>query len=175
MSNDTYEFYSQRGMGQDEWVLETLGAIRDGTFLDCGCGDYKNLSNTLFLERQLDWRGIGIDTNQDFALSWTTQRRSPFVCADAVTVDYESLLDAHRMPAVIDYLSIDLEPPRLALDALRAVMESTRRFRCITFEHDDYRRGCHTKGPSRQLLSKLGYELVRTQNNQDDFWVDATI
>jgi len=165
-----FVFHSQKGMGQDQWVCDVLKSKPNGTFLDIGCGHYESLSNTLFFESCLNWRGIGVDNNPDFGLGWVNNRKSPFVCADAVVIDYEPLLVRYQMPEVIDYLTIDLEPPELALDALVAVLKTTRRFRCITFEHDNYRK-TWTLAPSRKMLRLAGYELVREQRDQDDFWI----
>ena len=43
---------------QDLWVLQTLGELRGGFFVEFGAQDGVACSNTLLLEREYDWRGI---------------------------------------------------------------------------------------------------------------------
>jgi hypothetical protein len=157
-------------IGQDEWVDGVLGKKHGGTFLDVGCGHWERISNSLFFERYRGWSGVAIDINEDYRDDWERNRpASHFIAADATTVHYESVLDHLGMPYVIDYLSIDLEPPNLSLPALFRVFESSRVFRCITFETDAYRYKGNVE-PSRQFLADSGYKLAQP-GQQDDFWV----
>lgn len=55
------QFESQ--LGQDAWVLNMLGSIRDGVFVDFGATDGRQLSNTWVLEKEYDWRGICAEPN----------------------------------------------------------------------------------------------------------------
>lgn len=162
------EFYSQ--IAQDQFVVEQLGHVENGTFLDVGCSDYREINNTYFFELNWNWRGVGVDIEPSHAHGWQQNRkRSAFVLADATAIDYDELLDAHAMPEVIDYLSLDLEPPTLSLVALKQVLQSRRKFRCVTFEHDYYRQKA-TCEPSRDLMRQAGYRLVM-QSIQDDYYV----
>lgn len=163
-------YRSQDHVRQDRWVDETLGKKRNGTFLDVGCGHHERISNTYFFEKVRSWRGVGVDINEDFRAGWLLERkRSVFIRGDATEIDYLFLLNDAGMPSVIDYLSLDLEPPEQSFEALKRVMESGRKFRCISFETDWYR--CKTtREPSRELLSSLGYELAKG-GDQDDFWI----
>lgn len=62
-------------VGQDEWVLQTLGYKRNGTFLDVGAHDGESNSNSVLMERVYGWSGICIEANPaTFAL--LEQRRS---------------------------------------------------------------------------------------------------
>lgn len=47
---------------------------REGFFLDVGCAWAVFGSNTYYLERHLDWTGIGIDALDDYAAEWAEVR-----------------------------------------------------------------------------------------------------
>jgi len=47
---------------------------RTGIFLDVGAYHYKNGSNTYYLEKNLDWSGIAIDANAEFARGYHENR-----------------------------------------------------------------------------------------------------
>jgi hypothetical protein len=49
--------------GQDRFVLEVLGGLRGGFFLDSGASDGVSGSNTLLLESAFGWRGICVEPN----------------------------------------------------------------------------------------------------------------
>ena len=53
------QFYSQ--VGQDKWVCEYFKYKREGFFVDIGAADGVDLSNTLYLEKELGWNGICIE------------------------------------------------------------------------------------------------------------------
>ena len=56
----TEGYYSQ--YGQDRWIAETvLPGKQAGVFVDVGAHDGVRFSNTLFLERQLNWTGLAIE------------------------------------------------------------------------------------------------------------------
>lgn len=169
------KYYSQPFTGQDQFVAETLKFKRDGFFLDIGCHHYQDISNTYFLEKELNWKGIGIDNLDVFENGWKENRtNSIFVCADATAIDYQKLLDGFNMPKMIDYLSIDLEPPQLSFIALRKVLETDYTFRVITFETDAYRQ-LETRDISRELFNSLGYVFVTERNAQDDYYIHSSL
>jgi hypothetical protein len=167
-----HNFYSQ--IGQDKWVAERLNYKRNGTFLDIGCHHYSHLSNTFFFEKDLGWTGIGIELDETFKKGWEENRKSPFICHDATTLDYKEILEKYNMPKVIDYLNVDLEPPSVTLKALEKLFETDYIFNVVTFEIDGYRQ-TETIKPSRQLLSNRGYVLIKNVNNQDDYYVHARL
>jgi len=163
-------YHSQ--IGQDRFVDDVLGQKRGGTFLDVGCNHWQTINNTCFLEKQRDWSGVAIDVNPTFAVGWQRNRpKTNFYLQDATTSDYGELCG--WMPDVIDYLSVDLEPPSLSWKALQRVLESRVLFRVITFETDFYRYK-ESREPSRKLLASLGYKLV-VPGQQDDFWVNTKL
>lgn len=52
---------------------------RDGFFLDVGCAWAQENNNTYYLERHLDWTGIGVDALSEYADGWAEKRpRSKF-------------------------------------------------------------------------------------------------
>jgi len=164
-------YYSQEWTAQDQFVAETLNFKKDGTFLDIGCHHYKNISNTYYLENELNWRGIGIDTHCDFEADWIQNRpNSKFICADAVIMDYDALLKSNNMPLVIDYLSVDLEPPVLTFAALKKLFETDYTFKVVTFETDYYRE-TSTRDESRELFKQRGYMFIKELNQQDDYYI----
>ena len=52
--------------GQDAFVIEVLGGLEGGFFLDSGASDGVRVNNTLVLERHFGWHGICIEPNRQF-------------------------------------------------------------------------------------------------------------
>jgi FkbM family methyltransferase len=67
----------------EEWIVrDFFNDRRDGTFLDVGANDYREDSNTFYLETSLGWRGIAIDAQPEFAAGYAAHRpRTKFVTA----------------------------------------------------------------------------------------------
>lgn len=162
-------FYSQ--IDQDKWVCETLKYKTNGYWVDIGCGEPTYINNTYAFETQLGWKGISIDLDPGAIDRWKKSGRNVdlLIHHDALTLDYEKLFESNSFPNVIDYLSLDLEPPTVTLEALYKLPFDKYKFRCITFETDDY-RNFGTKLPSREFLISKGYTLV-VSGRQDDFWI----
>lgn len=154
------EFISYSQSGQDRWVYERLvkgEGLTHGTFLDIGCGDAQEINNTLALEK-LGWRGIRLDLDAKHAAKANT-RSSPFVQADATSVDWYDLLHRHHLNAPIDYVSIDTEP--VTLQSLQNLLKHGIGFRALTIEHDSYHLGNEQRDEMRRLLTERGYTLAR--------------
>lgn len=169
-----HEFTAQ--LGQDRFVLEQLNYKQNGIFVDIGCERPKTISNTYILETHYNWSGLGIDliTQQDSnGETWEQLRpKTKFLLADALTIDYISLFKENNLPGIIDYLSIDLEPPQITLECLMKIPFDNYKFKCITFETDEYREGGEERQKiSRIFLHKKGYRLVDSVNRQDDYYV----
>jgi len=49
--------------GQDKWVAELFSHKRELFFLDIGAYDGETISNTYYLEKELNWKGILIEPN----------------------------------------------------------------------------------------------------------------
>jgi hypothetical protein len=170
------EYYSQPWIGQDVFVAETLKFKKDGFFVDIGCHDYKNISNTYFFEKELNWKGLAVDRESVFKQDWEKYRpNSHFVCQDATTVDYQSVLDSIQAPKIIDYLTVDTEPPIVSLKSLLKVLDTDYTFRVITFETDHYTGDHSAKDPSRKILQEKGYTFIKSINDQDDYWINYNV
>ncbi|MGH3679615.1 MAG: FkbM family methyltransferase [Natronosporangium sp.] len=61
--------------GQDRFVLELLGGMRGGFFLDSGASDGVTVSNTHLLETGYGWTGICVEPNQTFFAELVKNRR----------------------------------------------------------------------------------------------------
>ena len=169
----SYNFTSQ--IGQDQFVIEQLGEITNGTFVDIGGHDPIYLSNTYYLEKQLGWRGIAVDIQNSFSQGWAEIRsNSKFICSDALVVDWRKVFTENNMPSTIDYLTVDLEPPTVTMQALFNLPFDDYVFKVITFE-TDYYRDQTTQEPSRRFLQDRGYVLVKAVNNQDDWYVHNSV
>jgi len=55
------KYFSQDG--QDAFIVKLFRGERNGTFIDIGAFDGKTFSNTLYLEKELMWKGICIEPN----------------------------------------------------------------------------------------------------------------
>lgn len=180
-------FYSQ--LGQDRLVDELLNHKTNGYFLDIGGCYWDYMSNTCFFDKVRNWKGIGVELKAEYAEGWKQNRsNSIFHVGNAIETDYQKLLDDNNAPKVIDYLSIDVDPPTtLSLESLYAVFKTNRRFNVITFETDyggdvecNFTRPS-TRDHSRKFLLDRGYKLVQeiyTNNNTyhvDDLWVHESI
>jgi methyltransferase FkbM-like protein len=61
--------------GQDRFVIEVLGGLRNGFFLDSGASDGVSGSNTLLLESEFGWRGICVEPNASLFARLARARR----------------------------------------------------------------------------------------------------
>lgn len=167
-------------IGQDKFVVDVLRGKRNGTFLDVGCHEARNLSNTWYLEKELGWRGIAIDCDPAWMGQWATERPgSVFVLGDACAMNYAALLEAQHIAGPLDYLSLDLEPPEATWRCLQHVLSFPIKSRAVTFETDYYRYQ-ESREPSRELMKSHGYVLVQPGvtgmfGEQDDFYVHQSV
>ena len=112
-------------------------------------------------------------------ISQTGKRKNPVFCTDALIVDYNKLLNKYfSNQNAIDYLQLDIEPPRNTYEALLSIPFDKYKFAVITYEHDyyvDITRSYRDK--SRDYLESKGYQLVvpNISPNEDspfeDWWV----
>lgn len=65
----------------EEWIIrDFFGDKRDGVFVDIGAADYRQFSNTYFLEIERGWSGIGVDAQESFGADYAAHRpRTRFV------------------------------------------------------------------------------------------------
>lgn len=59
--NTSSKYHSQ--LGQDELIMRILDHKKKGYFIDLAANDARNISNTLALEKELDWDGLCIEPN----------------------------------------------------------------------------------------------------------------
>lgn len=176
------ESYSQ--IGQDLFVKRLLQEKKDGLFLDIGGAWPVYLNNTYLLEKNYNWTGTSIELESVYEAEWKAKRNSKFLVQNALTADYNTIITdllKENNKDRIDYLSVDLEPPIITLEALRKVPFDLCRFSIITFEHDMYRTDnghdfgqLYTLNESRALLADKGYKLLFA-NMQEDWWVDPVL
>lgn len=163
--------------GQDHFAYQHNQRRNTGTFLDIGANEPVRWNNTYALE-EVGWRGVGIDFEPSYTPMWAAERKSPFICADATTIDWAGL----KLPAVIDYLSLDIdETPAMNITTtiLKNLFAAGLRFNCMTIEHDFYRHGAGHRDEIRKLCWPAGYVLkhpdveIRLGNGKpyEDWWV----
>lgn len=159
---------------QDMFVLSMFNGKKNGTFLEIGAGSPFFGSNTVLLE-QFGWKGHGFDINP---LAVDSNRKTPCVLKDALTVNYDELLSDMEYGEVIDYLQVDLEPAEITFEALKVIPFDKYKFKVITFEHDYYNDESKSiRDQSREYLKSKGYELLVTNVAPDtlrvfeDWWV----
>lgn len=164
------DWYS--GGQQDIFVLSVFGTDSPGTFVDIGCKEPINHSNTALLEKY-GWRGIGVDI-KDYSLNWKYQRpKAKFIHSDALEVDYKKVFEENNMPNIITYLSLDLDGRGIAFKALKNIIETGYEFKILTTEHDAYSGNMLSDTiPQRELLKNKGYVLVRRCDIIEDFWIN---
>jgi hypothetical protein len=165
--------YSQ--LGQDKWVLETLNYKRNGFFLDSGCADGYELSNTFLLEQFFDWTGLLVEPDANFFARAAAIRKSPIenVClyeydgeikftesgwASAIDESgaftkqcrtIKSLLEKYNAPKTIDYWSLDTEGSELEI--LKTFPWGEYKFNLISIEHNCNREESDLPGLSQRI------------------------
>ena len=177
---EKFESYSQAR--QDYFVFLLLKLANEypsdhqGTFLDVGAHDPVHISNTFALEN-LGWRGLLVEYEQKFAPMYREKRQSPFVIADAITLDWQKTLEANGFEKnrAIDYLSFDID--NASLPALRNFPLEDYRFKVMTVEHDAYHAGNAKRNERREILLWHGYQILMQDVKNDNFeyedwWVD---
>lgn len=163
---------------QDMFVLTMLNGKRNGTYLEIGAGSSFYGSNTALLEQTFNWKGIGIDIDEQFLRIHKRDRKNTVLVFDATKIDYKDLLSSNGFLQDVDYLQIDCEPPNITYEILKMIPFDSYRFAVITYEHDYY---CdETKSyqeKARVFLESKGY--IRVVNNispddvknYEDWWV----
>lgn len=157
---------------QDMFVLCLLDGKVGGTYLEIGAHEPIFISNTYLLESTFSWSGVGVEFRAEMVERHRERRRNPCYQEDARTVDYKELLTAAGLPAVIDYLSLDTDPPPVTLAALKRIPHALYKFRVITYEHDYSAGGVAERIESRRFLHSLGYRIVVSDVSWADWIVE---
>lgn len=167
---------------QDIFILSVLNYKKDGTYLEIGAGDPIVGSNTVLLEKDFNWFGIGIEINDDLSNLYNEQRKNKCITSDATTVNYENLLKQTFTGNRIDYLQIDCDPPSQSYNILKTIPFDSYQFNVITFEHDYYDDPEKKyKNLSMDYLKSNGYKLLVENIAVDkffpfeDWWIHESI
>lgn len=159
---------------QDGIVLGLLKHKLNGTFIDIGCAEPIRFSNSYVMEKYFNWSGIGVDilNANDVTGNWSELRpKTNHIISDALALDYKDVFEKNNLPEIIDYLSLDLEPPELTLECLFKIPFDSYKFRVITFETDEYRpNGEERRDVSRNFLKNHGYVFYTNLSKQDDVY-----
>ena len=190
-------------IGQDKYVSEFFNNKRNGYFIELGATNGITLSNTYYLEKDLDWKGICIEPNPihteslkdnrscdtDISLVFSESGKevefSTVSCSELSGItshmgnigNYEvenivkmrtktltEVMDEHKAPRYIDYLSLDTEGSEL--EVLKGIDFKKYIFGYITVEHN-------LKEPIRSEIRKFlyskGYVFSRWNKFDDDY------
>lgn len=154
------------GQFLQDFFVDTLLQKNNGFFVDIGCGvgdidlekyHFRALSNTYALEKYRNWKGLGIDCDQNY-YEMAAPFRDKVICVDLLKSNINDALEQNNCPTKVDYLSFDIdEAQRTVLDEINF---NKYKFDIITYEHnysvslDDHREY------SRRKFSKLGYKIL---------------
>ena len=159
---------------QDMFVLTMLNGKRNGRYLEIGSAGPWDGNNTTLLEQNYDWSGISIEIQKARVDQFNEVRRSKSIWADALKVDYKTLLTE----PTYDYLQLDCDPPIITYEILQKIPFDTHKFAVITFEHDHYlTEDSMIRQRSRDYLTSLGYVLCVSDigcnkyNSFEDWWI----
>lgn len=176
--------------GQDMWVCGFFKNKRDGFFLDVGAYDPIYLSNTHFLESNLNWNGICIEPNSKYYNKLKQNRKCE--CVNVAVYNYngkisfnvdninewasgvsdngnievdcktiDTILKENNAPKIIDYMSLDIEGGEY--EALRGINFNEYDIILITVEHNLHMGNVELKNNIYEILTNNGY--VRTHDN----------
>jgi len=165
---------------QDFFVLTILNGKRNGTYLEIGAEDPYWLNNTYLLEKDFHWKGVSVEILTKKVEFFNKTRKNPCLCRDGTNINYYELMNTFfPNDMIIDYLQVDCEPPKTSFYILKKIItESKRKFRTITFEHDNYvDSNDKIRKESRDFLKSYGYELLipdasfDNKSKFEDWWV----
>ena len=147
---------------QDIFVLSVLDGKEHGTYLEIGGAEPIWMSNSYILEKDFGWTGISVEIEYGKVMHFNSARKNQCIWRNALHINYSDLLKKCEYEPVIDYLSLDIEPPENTFAALTSLPHNEFKFRVITFEHDVYTGGLgpEVRVESRKYLAGLGYVMV---------------
>ena len=162
-----------------------LSEKQNGVYVEIGAFESMRTNNTYLLETQFNWSGVAFEWLEEPAKDYNQNRRNPCLQVDATTFDYLDYFIKHNFPKQIDYLQVDIDPPRDTLNCLKKLPHNDYRFSTITFEHDLYAGNADVKEEQKELLFSLGYVLAFenvkvvvpgfTDREFEDWWVDPLV
>ncbi len=161
---------------QDKFIIHVLNNKKNGYFLEIGSGEAIFNNNTYLLETNFNWKGIMVDNNHYFIMSYRLFRtNSIHIMDDARKIDYLKIFEENNFPRAIDYLHIALDARTGStietLHKLDHEVFDMYKFAIVTFQHTACYPGCaNTRIESRTILKKRGYICVFEDiNNEFNF------
>ena len=155
-----FNYHSNAREHQDFFVLSMLNKKRAGTYLEIGGAHPIIDSNTYLLESSFGWTGLSLEWSGDLSSLWQGVRVNKCICADATLVEYDELIQENLGNTHIDYLQLDIDPPKNTFKALLRINFFKYSFSVITYEHDLYNGGEFERIASRKILESFGYKRV---------------
>ena len=164
-------------IGQDIFVMRLLNEQNyKGYFVEIGGYLPIEINNTMLLEEN-GWSGISLDIN-DYSEQWKV-RKTPLLIRDAINCDFNQIFSENSVPAVVDYLSVDVELEGERYKALLNCWNADREYKIITIEHDQYMGYSESeRKPQRDFLTANGYHLLfgNVKNSDgvayEDWWIN---
>ena len=107
-------------------------------------------------------------------------RDNKSLCVDATKADFKRDFELYKLPNLIDYLQIDIEPVENSFECLRRIPFNFFEFNVITFETEYYLKGDEYENKVREFLEEKGYKLVcsrigRLGNYYEDWYVNKSL
>lgn len=175
--NPSLEYYSLSG--QDLFVSSLIpNSTKTNYYVEIGAGWPIKINNTYLLESIYHWRGLSVDLDPKMVENFNDIRSNKCLAADATKIDYSVIFETERVPKVVDYLSLDIDPAEQTLMVLTLIPFSNYDFKIITFEHDSYKNGYFLKKTARLWLTHYGYSCVgkdikaRGFGKYEDWWIN---
>lgn len=162
---------------QDMFVLSMTNGKRNGTFVEIGAWHPVSISNSYLLESKYNWNGISIEINPEHSQEFENIRKCNFILADATSLDYNKLFEDNKLPFIIDYLQLDIDPYDITYECLLLIPFDKYKFSVITYETDFYREndnGNSFRDKARKIFGSYGYKLVVGNVSNppfEDWWV----
>lgn len=175
--------YNQHG--QEIWVREVLNNKKDGFFVDIGAFNGVVDSNSYFLEKELNWKGICVEANPEYYWGLSSARSCHMI--NAAVMPYSGyclfqgintypttasshpnavkcftlneILDTFNAPKDIDYMSLDIEGHEF--DVLSTLDFARWNIHLLTIEHNSYLVGPGKKNLIHNLMTSKGYTRVK--------------
>jgi hypothetical protein len=148
------------------------GDLKNGTYIEIGAGHYKHQNNTYLLETEHAWKGVSIDISDILTNDFNSNRINPCIMSDAITFDWSKYLIENNFPAVIDFLSIDIDFETHESANLLALINlplTQYKFNIISIEHmaSMFYKFKKLRDIQRDILTMLGYHLLIPGKNED--------
>ncbi len=97
--------------GQDLFVVEALGGLTGGYFLDSGASDGRKGSNTWLLENVYGWSGICVEPNHEYFLQLRANRAC--ICLDCCLYVQEGAVEFLEAAGVYGGIIDEYDPTHL--------------------------------------------------------------